>query len=36
LKTLYGHNAPVYTLIELKTGEIVSGSFDKTIKIWDK
>ena len=34
--TFNGHSSSVYSIIELKTGEIASGSYDKTIKIWDK
>lgn len=35
LKTLKGHKNSVSSLIQLKNGNLVSGSFDNTIKIWD-
>ena len=33
--TLKGHEATVYTLIQLNDSKIASCSFDKTIKVWD-
>ncbi|MFN3301718.1 MAG: WD40 repeat domain-containing protein [Patescibacteria group bacterium] len=37
LKTLEGHRGAVYSVIESHDGkEIISGSWDNTIKIWDK
>lgn len=36
ISTLTGHTDFIYCLIELSTGELVSGSYDKTIKIWNK
>ena len=35
IKTFEGHNNKIVSLIELSTGEIVTGSYDATIKIWD-
>jgi len=32
---LEGHEQTVSSLQVLSTGEIVSGSYDKTIRIWD-
>jgi len=34
--TLYGHGGPVWCCTETQNGEIVSGSYDKTIKVWNK
>ena len=34
MKVLPGHNGPVISLLVTKNGWIVSGSADKTIKIW--
>ena len=36
LNTLTGHTCFVYCLKVLENGEIISGSSDKTIKLWDK
>ena len=33
--TLTGHNAKVYSVAILPNGDIVSGSADKYIKVWD-
>ena len=33
LQTLSGHNEAIYTVIQLKDGRVVSGSFDKTMKV---
>ena len=33
--TLEGHSGWVYCLKELQSGLIVSGSSDKTIKVWE-
>ena len=35
IKTLEGHSEKIVTLIELSSGQIASGSYDKTIRIWD-
>ena len=35
IKTLYGHNNKIVTLIRLNSGNLASGSYDNTIKIWD-
>ena len=35
LKTLEGHTSAVYCIEVLDNGEIVSGSDDKTIRIWN-
>ena len=34
-KTLTGHEAPVNALALTLQGELISGSRDKTLKIWD-
>jgi WD40 repeat protein len=34
IKSLKGHTRPVCSLIKLKDGKIVSGSWDKTIRVW--
>lgn len=34
-KTLIGHRDKIVTIIELSSGKIASGSYDKTIKIWN-
>ena len=33
--TLYGHNVSIYSMIELNNNDLVSGSCDSTIKIWN-
>lgn len=35
-KILFNHEDRVLTINVLKNGDLVSGSSDKTIKIWDK
>ena len=35
IATLTGHTDQLWCLIELKNGDLVSGSSDKTIKIWN-
>lgn len=35
VKTLFGHKASVYTLIELNGGKLASGSNDSQVYIWD-
>ncbi len=30
-----GHEDPVYSVCVTKDGNIVSGSYDKTIRVWD-
>ena len=35
IQTLEGHKRSVYSIIQLNDGNIASGSFDYTIKIWD-
>ena len=35
VKTLEGHTDKVVSLIEIESGKLVSGSYDKTIRIWD-
>lgn len=35
IKTLKGHSNTVYCLVELKNGHLASGSWDKTIKLWN-
>ena len=35
IKTFVGHNDIISVLINLSNGYITSGSFDKTVKIWD-
>lgn len=35
IRTLIGHNESVSTLTVLRDGTLASGSFDKTIKIWN-
>ena len=34
IQTMKGHNGYVYTLAQLASGEIVTGSEDNTVKIW--
>ena len=34
-KTYYGHNEKVIAIIQLNSGKIATGSYDKTIRIWD-
>ncbi len=33
--TLHGHTDWIYSLLELKNGWIVSGSYDNSIRVWD-
>ena len=35
IKTLSGHNDKIVSLIKLHTGNLASGSYDNTIRIWD-
>ena len=35
ITTLHGHNNAVWDLTQLKNGKLVTGSWDKTIKIWE-
>ena len=35
IRTLKGHTSAVFCLVVLPNGQLASGSFDKTIKIWD-
>ena len=35
IATLTGHTSYVWTLVELQNGDFISGSGDKTIKVWD-
>lgn len=35
LKTLAGHTDDILTIYQLKDGRLVSGSKDKTVKVWD-
>ena len=35
IQTLTGQTGIVYALTVLQNGNLVSGSFDNTIKIWD-
>ena len=35
IKTLNGHTSSVWSLTILQNGNLVSGSLDKTIKIWN-
>ena len=35
IQTLYGHTSGVYGLTVLPNGNLVSGSADNTIKIWN-
>ena len=35
IKTLEGHTEKIVSLIELYSGQIVTGSYDKTIRIWN-
>ena len=35
ISTLNGHTSYVYSVAILPNGNIVSGSYDKTIKIWN-
>ena len=35
IKTIRGHNDKIVCITELKTGKIVTGSYDNTIKIWN-
>jgi WD40 repeat protein len=35
IKTLTGHSDWISSLAVLKSGDLASGSYDKTIKIWD-
>ena len=35
IKTIEGHNNKIACLIELSSGKIATGSYDKTIKIWN-
>ena len=35
IKTLEGHTEKIVSLIELSSGQIASGSYDKTIRIWN-
>jgi phospholipase A-2-activating protein len=34
--TLSGHQAAVWSAIQLPSGDIVTGSADKTIRVWDR
>ena len=34
-QTLYDHSKAVFTLTVLKSGDLISGSSDKTIKVWN-
>jgi len=34
LKTIHAHSATVYTLVKIRDNEIISGSEDKSIKLW--
>lgn len=34
--TLSGHQGAVWSAIQLPSGEIVTGSADKTIRVWDR
>jgi WD40 repeat protein len=34
--TLSGHQGAVWSAIQLPSGDIVTGSADKTIRVWDK
>ena len=36
LATLSGHEAAVWCVVQLRGGDIVTGSADKSIKIWKK
>ena len=33
--TIEGHTTPVYSLCQLENGKVLSGSVDKSIKIWE-
>ena len=33
--TIEGHTKPVYSLCQLENGKVLSGSVDKSIKIWE-
>ena len=35
IRTLYGHKLSVCALAVLKNGNLVSGSYDSTLKIWN-
>lgn len=35
IKTLEGHSEKIVSLIELSSGQIVTGSYDNTIRIWN-
>ena len=35
LATLEGHTGGVYCLIQLKSGELISGSGSYTLRVWD-
>lgn len=36
LITLSGHQSAVWSAIQLASGDIITGSADKTIKVWNK
>lgn len=36
LITLSGHQSAVWSAIQLTSGDIITGSADKTIKVWNK
>ena len=35
IATLKGHTSYVVALVELQNGDVISGSYDKTIKVWN-
>ena len=34
-RTLEGHSLPVFRLVQLADGRVVSGSWDRTLKVWN-
>ena len=35
IKTLCGHNTSVACITQLSDGQLISGSYDSTLKLWD-